>query len=102
MEQGPHVPCGGWRAGTPAAGHLTNRRAIISAIHIHPDTKHRLAELAQTTGKTPADIVQEALDSYLDDLEDIALAEQRLEDLKAGRSRTYTLEEVERDLGLDD
>ena len=36
---------------------------------------------------------------HLDDLEDIYLAERRLEDLRAGRTRTFTLEEVERDLG---
>ena len=39
---------------------------------------------------------------YLDDLEDIYLAEKRLEDLRAGRSRTYTLDEVKKELGLED
>ena len=39
--------------------------------------------------------------AFLDDLEDIYLAESRLEGIRAGRSRTYTLEEVEQDLGLD-
>jgi RHH-type rel operon transcriptional repressor/antitoxin RelB len=38
----------------------------------------------------------------LDDLEDLYLAEQRLIDIRAGHSRTHTLEEVERDLGLAD
>jgi len=45
---------------------------------------------------------REAILEYLDDLEDICLAEKRLEDLRGGRTRTYTLEEVERDLGLGD
>jgi RHH-type rel operon transcriptional repressor/antitoxin RelB len=39
---------------------------------------------------------------YLDDLEDAALAEKRLEDLRTGASRTHTLEEVEREFGLAD
>ena len=39
---------------------------------------------------------------HLDELEDAYLAEQRLIDNRAGRSRAYTLEEVERELGLAD
>ncbi|WP_295452702.1 UPF0175 family protein [uncultured Thiodictyon sp.] len=34
------------------------------------------------------------------DLEDLCLAEERLIESRAGRSQSYTLEEVERDLGL--
>ena len=37
---------------------------------------------------------------HLDDLEDLCLAEQRLIDHRAGHSQTYTLEKVERELGL--
>jgi predicted DNA-binding protein len=36
----------------------------------------------------------------LEDLEDRTIAEERLLDLRAGRSRTHSLDEVERDLGL--
>jgi hypothetical protein len=34
------------------------------------------------------------------DLEDLYLAEQRLTDVRAGNSKTHTLDEVERNLGL--
>jgi hypothetical protein len=37
-----------------------------------------------------------------EDIEDIFKAEKRLEDLRAGRSQTHSLEEVERALGLVD
>jgi len=37
-----------------------------------------------------------------EDIEDIFIAERRLEDLRAGRSQTHSLEEVERALGLVD
>lgn len=50
--------------------------------------------------RLPAEV--EAILEHLDDLEDLYLTEQRLVDVRAGRSRTYTLEEVERDLGLAD
>ncbi|MDX1654552.1 MAG: CopG family transcriptional regulator [Candidatus Competibacteraceae bacterium] len=73
----------------------------MSAIHVHPDTKHRLAELAQTTGKAPADIVQEALDSYLDDLEDTEQAAAVLGRIERGEEGTITLDELERRLDLE-
>ena len=39
---------------------------------------------------------------HLEDLEDLYMAEQRLIEIRAGRSKTYTLEEVERELGVAD
>jgi len=72
------------------------------AVRLDPEIQARLTALATATGRTKAFYVREAILEHLDDLEDIYLAEKRLEDLRAGRSRTYTLEEVERDLGLVD
>ena len=40
--------------------------------------------------------------AWHEDFEDIRVAEERLADLHAGRSRTYTLDEVVRELGLAD
>ncbi|WP_026939373.1 type II toxin-antitoxin system RelB family antitoxin [Holophaga foetida] len=70
------------------------------AIRLPIEIEHRLEALAQATGRTKTFYAREAIVEYMDDLEDIYLAESRLEDLRAGRSRTFTLEEVERDLGL--
>jgi RHH-type rel operon transcriptional repressor/antitoxin RelB len=42
----------------------------------------------------------EAIREHLDDLEDVYIAEKRLIEIRAGRSKTYSLEEVERSLGL--
>ena len=39
---------------------------------------------------------------HLDDLEDLYLAEQRLVDLRAGKSGTVPLEEVMKRYGMDD
>jgi RHH-type rel operon transcriptional repressor/antitoxin RelB len=44
----------------------------------------------------------EAIREHLDDLEDLYMAEKRLIEIQAGRSKTYSLEEVERGLGLAD
>ena len=72
------------------------------AIRLPADVEERLDRLARTTGRTKTFYAREAILEYLDDLEDLYLAEQRLIDSRAGRSRTYTLEEVERELGLAD
>jgi RHH-type rel operon transcriptional repressor/antitoxin RelB len=46
--------------------------------------------------------VRESIRQYLDDIEDLYIAEQRLIDLRSGKSKTYSLEEVEKELGLED
>ncbi len=72
------------------------------AIRLPEEIEQRLTALAKETGRTKTFYAREAILRYLDDLEDVYLAEKRLEDLKAGRSKTYTLDEVEASLGLAD
>lgn len=62
----------------------------------------RLDKLAKLTGRSKTSYMIEAITEHLDDLEDLYLAEQRLLEVKAGRSKTHTLEDVERSLGLAD
>jgi RHH-type rel operon transcriptional repressor/antitoxin RelB len=72
------------------------------AIRLPTEIEDRLAALAAKTGRTKTFYAREAILAHLEDLEDVYLAEKRLEDLRAGRSRAFTLEEVERGLGLAD
>ena len=72
------------------------------SIRLPDDVTNRLNQLAALTGRSKSFYITEAILEHLDDLEDVYLAEKRLEDIRAGRSKTYTLEEVERDLGLAD
>ena len=72
------------------------------SLRLPADVEARLNDLAARTGRSKTFYATEAIREHIDDLEDLYLAEQRLIDLRAGRSRTYTLEEVERDLGLAD
>ncbi len=72
------------------------------AIRLPTDIEKRLDRLAKATGRTKTFYAREAILEHLDELEDLYLAEQRLIDNRSGRSRTYTLEEVERELGLED
>ena len=72
------------------------------AIRLPAEVESRLDALAKATGRTKTFYAREAILEYLDDLEDVYLAEQRLVDIRAGRSRLHSLDEVERDLGLAD
>ena len=71
------------------------------AIRLPEDIERRLEKLAKATGRTKTFYAREAILEHLEDLEDVFLAERRLEALRAGKSRALTLEEVEQELGLD-
>jgi RHH-type rel operon transcriptional repressor/antitoxin RelB len=71
-------------------------------IRLPAEIETRLDTLAKATGRTMTYYAREAILEHLDDLEDLYLAEQRLRDIREGRSQTVTLEEVERKLGLVD
>lgn len=72
------------------------------ALRLPEDIEERLAALARRTGRSKSFYARQAILEHLDDLEDIYLAEERLVELRAGRSRTWSLDEVEAELGLDD
>jgi RHH-type rel operon transcriptional repressor/antitoxin RelB len=66
------------------------------AIRLDAETEERLNRLAQKTGRTKTFYAREAILEHLQDLEDIYLATARLEK----KARTYSAEEVKRELGL--
>lgn len=68
------------------------------AIRLPEAIERRLTSLAAETGRTKTSLAREAILEYVDDLEDLYLAEARA---RLGR-KTIPLEEVERELGLAD
>jgi RHH-type rel operon transcriptional repressor/antitoxin RelB len=70
------------------------------SIRLPDDVAMRLQNLAQRTGRSKTFYMIEAIREHLGDLEDLYIAEKRLIEIRAGRSKTYSLEEVERSLGL--
>ena len=72
------------------------------AIRLPLEVENRLTALATKTGRTKTFYAREAILEYLDDLEDVYLAQQRSDEIKAGHSRVYSLDEVEHSLGLAD
>jgi RHH-type rel operon transcriptional repressor/antitoxin RelB len=72
------------------------------AIRLPEEIEKRLDTLAKETGRTKSFYVREAILEHLDDLEDLYLAEQRLADIRAGKSSLVSLEEVMKRYGMVD
>lgn len=70
------------------------------SLRLPDNLSKRLNRLAKRTGRTKTFYMVEAIREHLGDLEDLYLAEQRLTALREGRGKTYSIEEVVRDLGL--
>ena len=84
------------------ANSISQGSIMPTSIQLPQDVEKRLEDLARKTGRSKEAYITEAVLEYLDDLEDIYLAEQALERIRRGEERTYSLEEVERELGLGD
>jgi len=72
------------------------------ALRLPEEIEERLAALAKATGRTKSFYAREAIVEHLDDLEDLFLAEKRLVRVRDGKSKTYSLKQVEDELGLAD
>ncbi len=72
------------------------------AIRLPEDIELRLEALAKATGRTKTFYARAAILEHIDALEDLYLAEQRLAEIRAGRSKTIPLEEVMKQHGLAD
>ena len=80
---------------------ITDQNNML-AVRLPEELEMRLASLAQKTGRTKSFYARQAIEKHLNDLEDIYLAEKALEDIRAGRSKTISLEEMMKRVGLED
>jgi predicted transcriptional regulator len=68
-------------------------------VHLTAETAKRLQDLAVATGRTPSEIVEDALASYFDHMASVrATLDSRYDDLKSGRVRPIDGEDVFRRL----
>jgi RHH-type rel operon transcriptional repressor/antitoxin RelB len=74
----------------------------VLAIRLPQDIETRLEALAKATGRSKTFYAREAILEHLDDLEDVYLAEQRLADIRAGRTKTVPLADVMKRYGVED
>ncbi len=72
------------------------------AIRLPKEIEERLEALAKATGRTKTFYARQAILEYLDDLEDWYLAEQRLTDIRRGKTQTVPLEDIMKRYGLAD
>lgn len=70
------------------------------SIRLPSDVEDRLKNLAARTGRTKSFYITEAICKHLEDLEDLYLAEQRMIDIRAGRTQTVPLEEAMKRQGM--
>lgn len=75
---------------------------MATSIRLDPATEQRLDHLAARTGRTKAYYLRELIESGLNDLEDYYLAEATMARIRKGDESTFSLAQVERDLGLAD
>ncbi len=72
------------------------------SIRLPDDLETRLARLANLTGRTKAFYIREAIADHIEDLEDLYLAEQRLDQINLGKVKAIPLADVMKDYGLAD
>lgn len=72
------------------------------AIRLPEEIEARLENLAKATGRTKTFYAREAILEYLEDMEDLYIAKQRMADIQAGRSKTIPLEELMKRYGMED
>ncbi len=66
----------------------------VVSLDLPEDVDRRLQQLADRTGRNQASCMVEGVQEYLDDQEDLHIAEQRLNDLRTGQSGTVPLNEA--------
>ncbi|MFC1040109.1 DUF6290 family protein [Pasteurella multocida] len=61
----------------------------------------RLSNLTEQTGRSKSFYVSQAVESYLEDMEDLLIANAVIERIKAGKERTYSPEEVRNEIFME-
>jgi RHH-type transcriptional regulator, rel operon repressor / antitoxin RelB len=71
------------------------------SLRLPDDLSDRLDKLAKRTGRSKTYYMIEAIREQIGDLEDIYLAEKELAEIKAGRSKLVSLEDVMKSYGVE-
>ena len=69
----------------------------MTTVRLGEDIEKRLSHLAKMTGRTKSFYIREAVLEKLEDLEDIYIAQRRIEN----PGRIWTMEEVEKEVDLE-
>ena len=75
-------------------------KTIVARLDV--DIADRLVRLAKMTVRTKSYYIKEAVKEKLDEMELVYLAKSRAENVRAGKSKTISWEEVKEQNGLQD
>ena len=71
-------------------------------LELPQELRERIETLSGAANQKPEKFMLMAIEQYLEDLEDYEGAVRISEEVRSGRMKTYSLEEVRAHLGLDD
>lgn len=75
---------------------------VATSVRMSDKTAEKLDKLSRLTGRSKSYYLREASESSIDQLlYEYALLNE-VEEIRAGRAKTYSLEEVKAELGLED
>ena len=74
---------------------------MTMTVRLPSNIEQRLTHLATETGRSKSFYMRELIEAGLDDLEDYYLAERVMERVRQGKEKLHSLDDVERELGLD-
>lgn len=72
------------------------------SIRLNDELDARLERIARLTGRTKSFYVKQALEEQIEDLEDLYLARKVAKRVADGRERLIPLEDLERQIGVED
>ena len=74
---------------------------VARSVKIYPEIDDRLTALAQRTGRTKSFYMNRAIESALEEIELAYSLQAELEDIRAGRVASVSLDEAVKSLGLE-
>lgn len=75
---------------------------MTTTVRLPQDLEDRLNRVAEESGQPKSYYLRSLLAENIDRLEWELELDRKVADIRAGRRRTYSLEEVERELGVED
>lgn len=86
----------------PTVYMYSKKEKVKLALRLPEEIERRLETLAKRSGRSKSFYAREAILEHLDNLEATYLSDKILKRVETGQERTFTLDELERKLGLAD
>lgn len=75
---------------------------VATSVRMSDETAEKLDKLSRLTGRSKSYYLREAIESSIDQLLYEYTLLNEVEQIRAGKAKTYSLEEVKAELGLED